>query len=59
MAEQEDILTDPPGSIMTLLDEVRERIRKTGMLSGYGRVIAAVSGGADSVFLFYALKAPH
>ncbi|MBQ6376077.1 MAG: tRNA lysidine(34) synthetase TilS [Lachnospiraceae bacterium] len=56
MAEQEDILTDPPGSIMTLFDEVRERIRKTGMLSGYGRVIAAVSGGADSVFLFYALK---
>ena len=40
---------------MTLFDEVRERIRKTGMLSGYERVVAAVSGGADSVFLFYVL----
>lgn len=31
-------------------------VRKTGMLSGGGHVIMGVSGGADSVFLFYVLK---
>ena len=36
--------------------KTEEYIRKTGMLSGGGHVIMGVSGGADSVFLFYVLK---
>ena len=35
--------------------KVMEEIRKTGMLKDGDRVLAGVSGGADSVFLFFAL----
>ena len=40
---------------MNLIEHIQCEIRETGLLTGYGRVIAAVSGGADSVFLFYVL----
>ena len=36
-------------------EKVDELIRETGMLADGDRVIAGVSGGADSVFLFYTL----
>lgn len=35
---------------------VRKYVAETGMLQGARRVIAGVSGGADSVFLFYMMK---
>ena len=38
------------------LDKVKQLIRKTGMLRDCRYVVAGVSGGADSVFLFYVLK---
>ncbi len=38
------------------LDKVKQLIRKTGMLRDCRYVVAGVSGGADSVFLFYILK---
>ncbi len=40
---------------MTAEEKVRDLIGKTGMLKDGDRVIAAVSGGADSVFLFFVL----
>ncbi len=36
--------------------KTKEWIERTGMLKGARRIIAGVSGGADSVFLFYQLK---
>lgn len=36
--------------------KVAEYVAKTGMLEGTRRLIAGVSGGADSVFLFYMMK---
>lgn len=36
--------------------KVIEYVAKTGMLDGARRLIAGVSGGADSVFLFYIMK---
>ncbi len=40
----------------TAKEKVFAYIRETGMLKDTGRVIAGVSGGADSVFLFYMLE---
>ncbi len=38
------------------LEKVKQLIRETGMLRNCTHVVAGVSGGADSVFLFYALR---
>jgi len=40
---------------MSLIEKVKESIYKNSMFSGGNVVIVAVSGGADSVFLFYSL----
>jgi tRNA(Ile)-lysidine synthase len=40
---------------MTAEEKVIRYIHETGMLKAGDRVIAGVSGGADSVFLFYVL----
>ena len=42
---------------MTLLERVERTIRRHAMLAGGERVLVAVSGGADSVALLYALAA--
>ncbi|MBI2205238.1 MAG: tRNA lysidine(34) synthetase TilS, partial [Candidatus Rokubacteria bacterium] len=42
---------------MTVLDAVRDTIRRHAMLAGGERVLVAVSGGADSVALLYTLLA--
>ncbi len=40
----------------TAKDKVLSYMKETGMLTGTTRVIAGVSGGADSVFLFHVLR---
>ena len=42
-------------SVDKIQKKAEDFIMKTGMLSDGDRVIAGVSGGADSVFLFYLL----
>ena len=42
---------------VSVLDKVLTTISRYNMLRPGDRVIAAVSGGADSVFLFHALSA--
>ena len=37
-------------------EQLKNRIRKTGMLGGQDRVLCGLSGGADSVFLFLLLR---
>ena len=41
---------------MSLIDSTRRTIRRYGLLPRHSRVVIALSGGADSVALLYALK---